>query len=169
MGSNMKSSGILLLLAGWVAIRLQLVYNGNKYTNGGSHDMAMNALDLIQPLRPTLKESGIVKEYLLLPILLTMLQRDIDTIAESTLKVSLPYIGVMRKIMDTVRSDLLRIRKSLGGAGIRIYAEDKNASGVLCKYVCRGFHKTLSLTREEVRAEVSLLAGKYMDVSISSD
>ncbi|WJH34488.1 hypothetical protein MJA45_18950 [Paenibacillus aurantius] len=125
--------------------------------------MAMNAIDLRKPPQPTESEAALVRKYVLLPVLLTMLQRDIDAVTRSALKVSLPYIVIMQRMMDTVREDLSRVRSGLGKAGIRIYTEEKNAKGIQCKYVCRGYHESFTMSRDSVKAEVSLLAGQYVD------
>lgn len=126
--------------------------------------MAINAIDLTRPPVPTLSERKLVKHYLLLPILLTMLQRDIDAIKQASLRISLPHVMVAERMMEAVRQDLSRIRQSLGRSGIRIYSENKDASGLTCKYVCRGYHENFALSRSDVKTEVSELAGHYMDV-----
>lgn len=125
--------------------------------------MAMNAVDLRKPPLPTESEYTLVKKYILLPILLTMLQKDLDAVTGSLLKVSLPYVVVLQMTMEAAREELAGVRRNLGKAGIRIYTEDKNAKGILCKFVCRGYHKSINMNRSEVRAEVSLLAGQYVD------
>ena len=125
--------------------------------------MAMNAIDLSRPPLPSAAEKLLVKQYVLLPILLTILQRDLDAVGESSLRISLPHIRVIQRMMASVRDDLIRVRHSLGRAGIRIYTEKKNAGGVMCKFICRGYHETVSLTREDTRTEISQLAGKYSD------
>ena len=125
--------------------------------------MAINAIDLSRPPAPTHSERKLVKQYLLLPILLTMLQQDIDAIRQAALRISPPHIVVIERMMESVRQDLSRIRQSLGLASIRIYSEDKNTDGVTCKYVCRGYHETFALSRTDVKSEVGLLAGRYID------
>jgi hypothetical protein len=124
--------------------------------------MAMNAIDLSRPPYPTAAEKNLVKQYVLLPVLLTMLQRDLDAISRSSLRISLPHVVVIQRMMDSAREDLNRTRHNLGRAGIRIYTEKKNAEGILCKFVCRGYHETVSLSRKEARSEVDILAEKYI-------
>ncbi|MBC8079511.1 MAG: hypothetical protein H7X86_04150 [Gorillibacterium sp.] len=110
-----------------------------------------------------------MKQYLLLPVLLTMLQRDIDAIRQATPQINLSHIVVVvaERMMDFIRQDLARIRQSLGLAGIRIYSEDKNSTGITSKYVCRGYHETIALSRSDVKTEVNLLVGHYSDSRLS--
>ncbi|WP_438432076.1 hypothetical protein [Gorillibacterium sp. sgz500922] len=130
--------------------------------------MAMNAIDLSRPSVPTASEQQLVKHYVLLPVLLTMLQQDIDTIRDSSVRISLPHVVVIQRMMDSVREDLARIRGKLGLAGIRIYSEDKNADGISCRYVCRGYRETYRISRAEVKTEIGLLAGRYVEARSSS-
>ncbi|WP_040951551.1 hypothetical protein [Gorillibacterium massiliense] len=130
--------------------------------------MAMNAIDLSRPPVPTAAEKHLVKQYVLLPVLLTILQRDMDAIGQSSLRISLPHIQVIQRMMDSIKEDLIRVRQSLGRAGIRIYTEKKNANGVTCKFICRGYHETVALSREDTRSEVSRMANKYAGTPSSS-
>lgn len=130
--------------------------------------MALNAIDLTRPPVPTATEKQLVKHYVLLPVLLTMLQRDIDAIRDSAVRISLPHIVVIQRMMDSVREDLARIRGNLGLAGIRIYSEERNSEGVSCRYVCRGYRETFHMTRDDVKTEIGLLAGHYVEARSSS-
>ncbi|MCL6457504.1 MAG: hypothetical protein K6T85_05805 [Gorillibacterium sp.] len=123
--------------------------------------MAINAIDLNRPPVPTHSERKLVKQYLLLPILLTMLQLDIDAIQKASLRISFPHVVVLERMMGSIRHDLSHIRQSLGLAGIRIYSEDTHVIDVTCKYICRGYHETFALSRNDVKTEVDLLASHY--------
>ncbi|WP_058303544.1 hypothetical protein [Gorillibacterium timonense] len=130
--------------------------------------MALNAIDLSRPLVPTATEKQLVKHYVLLPVLLTMLQQDIDAIRDSAVRISFPHIVVIQRMMDSVREDLSRIRANLGLAGIRIYSEERDSEGISCRYVCRGYRETFRMPREDVKTEISLLAGRYVEARSSS-
>lgn len=127
--------------------------------------MAMNAIDLRKPAQPAESEKQLVRQYVLLPVLLSILQRDIDTLTQSAVKVRLPYYVVVRRIMDTIREDLSAIRKQLGLNGIRIYTEAKSQEGIRCKYVCRGYHEELFLSREVTLTALNRLAERYFEAA----
>ncbi|MEO3944225.1 hypothetical protein [Gorillibacterium sp. CAU 1737] len=130
--------------------------------------MALSAIDLTRPPVPTSAEQQLVKHYVLLPVLLTQLQQDLDAIHASTIRISLPHVVVLQRMMDSVRVDLRRIRANLGLAGIRIYSEERGEEGLSCRYVCRGYRETFRLSRENVATELGLLAGHYIDARSAS-
>ncbi|MFD0869928.1 Uncharacterised protein [Chlamydia abortus] len=118
-----------------------------------------------KPQHITMEESDLVKEAVLLPVLLTMIRRDMDRMQNSSAsphRLCLPNIVVMQRMLEMIQIDLVQLKQRLRSAGIRIYIEVKDAQGIRCKYICRENRGSLTLSRSMVKAEISILAGNYV-------
>lgn len=115
-----------------------------------------------KPAQTTREETELVTEATLLPVLLTMIRRDLDKVKTSGNKLSLPNVVVMQRVLEMVHIDLLRVKQELRKSGIRIYSEVKDSEGIRCKYLCREHRGTLTMSRQIVKAEIGILAGKYV-------
>ncbi|GIP37928.1 hypothetical protein J31TS4_12080 [Paenibacillus sp. J31TS4] len=115
-----------------------------------------------KPPQTTEQETELVKEAVLLPVLLAMVQRDVNRLQEQSLKLSLPNVVVLQRMLEAVHEDLLLVKRKLKMSGIRIFSEVKDANGIRCGYLCRENRGTFTMSRSMVKAEVSILAGKYV-------
>ncbi|GIP33967.1 hypothetical protein [Paenibacillus sp. J2TS4] len=115
-----------------------------------------------KPPHTTLEESELVKEAVLLPVLLTMIRRDMDRMQDQANKLCLPNIVVMQRVLEMIQIDLVKLKQRLRSAGIRIYSEVKDAQGIRCKYICRENRGSLTMSRSMVKAEISIIAGNYV-------
>ncbi|WP_010274726.1 hypothetical protein [Paenibacillus senegalensis] len=116
-----------------------------------------------KPAQTTREETELVTEATLLPVLLTMIRRDLDKANNSpSAKLSLPQAVVLQRMLEMIHLDLIRVKKQLRKNGIRIYSEVKDAEGIRCKYLCREHRGNLTMSRQRVKVELGILAGKYV-------
>lgn len=108
-------------------------------------------------------ELQLIKNYLLLPIVLDMLQDNIRYLSMSSmLKFRSIYENYTQSIMDRITADLVEIRRELRKANIKIYEEEQSGGCLSCKYICRGYQSEFTMLREHVRADISVMMRKYL-------
>lgn len=81
-----------------------------------------------------------VKRYLLIPLVLSVFERDKRLITESGIKTPTPYTDIIGHAMNAATLQIRDVRQRLRQAGIKVYEESRDSSGLACKYVCRGYH-----------------------------
>ncbi len=95
-----------------------------------------------QPPLQTEEDLRLVKEYILLPILLDVLERDIQILKIVQLKMASIYVGALQHVQDKVMTDLAILRKRLREHGIKVFEQQRGALSVQAGYLCRGYeHK----------------------------
>ncbi|GIP38114.1 hypothetical protein J31TS4_13940 [Paenibacillus sp. J31TS4] len=102
-----------------------------------------------------------IKELVLLPILLTLLERDRRAVESSSLKMKEAYLAWLERAADAVHRDLAAIRRSLKEKKISLYLEAKDESGIRYLYVYRGYQDRMFLRWEYVKAEVEERLAAY--------
>lgn len=110
----------------------------------------------------TYEDSHLVYELMLLPIVLTVLNRDLHAIEKSTIRMKGIYTDLLSHAMDTVHSDMMRVKKELKKKGIKVYEEFRNDLGITCKFVCRGWHSEAMLIWSLVKMEVETRIRRYL-------
>lgn len=109
----------------------------------------------------------LVKEFLLLPILLDVLERDKRAINKASLKMKAEYIEVLDRMQDLVTQDLSKIRKQMRAHEIKVYEQQRTDIALRASYVCRGYHHSTSMLWGLVRADLMVRLGTYSGVDIS--
>jgi len=112
----------------------------------------------------TEEELQFVKESVILPILLDVLERDIQTLQTVPLKMSVVYIEILQSIQDLVSADLVRLRRKLKEHGMKLYDQRRTKIGVEADYLCRGYHYKFSILWGMVRAEIEEKIRAYLHI-----
>lgn len=123
----------------------------------------------MKPPLQTEKDLTLVKEYILLPIILDVLERDVKVLETAQLKMSVIYVKTLRCIQDKVIADLVLLRKRLRECGIKIYEQHRTQSGIEAEYLCRGYHHTFSMLWGLVKAELEKRLSVYLDIDLTDD
>jgi len=103
-----------------------------------------------------------VKEMVILPVILDVLEKDIHALQPLPLKMPELYIQVLRRAQDQASRDLSRLRRELGKRGVKIYDQRRTTQGIEASYVCRGYHYRFSMLWGLVKAEVAQRLSVYL-------
>lgn len=109
-----------------------------------------------------------VKQAVLYPVLMDVLERDMQTLNTLQLKMPRIYISSLRRTQDQINADLVQVRRHLRERGIKIYEMKRTAEGLDARYVCRGYHHHFSMLWSLVRAEVESRLAAYMQVPLAN-
>lgn len=102
----------------------------------------------------TAEELRWVMDYMMLPVLLDVLERDIQSMNDTKLKMSGVYIQLLKQGQDSVTSDMAVLRNKLRSRGIRIYDQRRTKEQLETDFLCRGYHRKCSMLWGLVKSEV---------------
>jgi hypothetical protein len=103
---------------------------------------------------PTEEEQQHIKNYILLPLLLTVFERDKKVIEEAELKTPGPYIDMMAAVIRKVEQDIVQGKKQMRAKGIKVYDEKRTDQGLEWKYTYRGYQHKGQFVWDVVRMEI---------------
>ncbi|GIQ69208.1 hypothetical protein DUZ99_12735 [Xylanibacillus composti] len=103
-----------------------------------------------------------VKQAVLYPVLIDVLERDMRTLDTLQLKMPRVYISSLRRTQEQIHADLVHVRRQLQRRGIKIYEMKRTSQGLEACYVCRGYHRHFSMLWSLVRTEAERRLAAYM-------
>lgn len=104
---------------------------------------------------PSEQEQGFILQYIVLPLLLTVLERDKKIIQNAPLKIKAPYLSLFDFTIKKVEGSVLHNRKTLRLHGIKIYSQKRTEKGIELKYLYHGYHHLFHPSWDTLRTKVS--------------
>ncbi|HEY2494895.1 MAG TPA: hypothetical protein VGI33_18550 [Paenibacillus sp.] len=119
------------------------------------------------PPAPLEEDALLVKKYLLYVIMRDVLERDMRSMMTLTLKMQTVYVKGLTEIQDQVMNHIPTLRLHMKARGIRINQESRTDSGVEILYLCRGYHRRLSMPWSYIRSAATLELNRYLEITPS--
>ncbi|GAA0836699.1 hypothetical protein ABER99_21465 [Paenibacillus glucanolyticus] len=113
-----------------------------------------------------LNETKLVKDYILLPLLLDVLEKDRSLLSRSDLKtVDLTNVMIDR-LQKAALTDLTKARIKMRETGLKVYENKKTSIGVEVEFVCRGYRHKISMLWGLIEAEIEQRSYNYLGFNI---
>lgn len=113
----------------------------------------------------TIDELKLIREFVLLPHTLTMLQKSLDDLKRSRIMLHQIMEQFIIKVMDEVSAQLFRVRRELKQHDIKVLSDETHDDVFYTQYVCRGYQNRFGMTREVMRSEIGVhLARAYKSI-----
>jgi len=111
---------------------------------------------------PSPDELTMVRDYVLLPYMMKMVQKCMDELQHSSHLLKRLYLGATQVLMNKINKDMYELRRELSRRKIKILDEEMGDLVVYHHFVCRGYQERLGIVREVMRAEISMRMAKYI-------
>lgn len=108
------------------------------------------------------KEMELMREYILLPVALHIVEKKILEVEMSPQMLKLLYSTAAKVLANHIREDVQKSKKILFERNIRVFEDTKSDTELTYRYVCRGLEDQLTMTKDFMRAEVSVRIGRYL-------
>lgn len=112
--------------------------------------------------QPSTEEFRMIRDYTLLPYILTMVQRNLDDLKYNKSILNSAFITAGEEIAKRIAKDIYEVRRDLSRRNIRVSNGEQDDIVMNYQYSCRGYTGTFGITREESRAQISIRLGKYV-------
>ncbi|OAB33769.1 hypothetical protein [Paenibacillus glacialis] len=110
----------------------------------------------------TRKEMDMMREYVLLPVALHIVEKKILEVEMSPQMLKLLYSTAAKVLANHIREDMQKSKKLLFERNIRVFEDSKSDSELTYRYICRGMEDQFVMTKDYMRAEVSVRIGRYV-------
>jgi len=112
---------------------------------------------------PETEELEMLRDYILLPHLLTMLERSRADIERSANLLKPAYLAAADALLDRATQEMRQLRRELAQRRIKITGEEYDGEMVYYySYVCRGYTDQFGIVREVMRSQLSVKLGQYI-------
>lgn len=103
-----------------------------------------------------------IRDYILLPYMLTMVQKSVDDIERSSNLLKQLYLAVGQAVMNKISKDMRDIKRELTKRNIKIVSDEHADLVVYHRFLCRGYEERFGMTRDVMRSEISIRLGAYI-------
>ncbi|CAM4418131.1 hypothetical protein U9M73_08695 [Paenibacillus phoenicis] len=117
----------------------------------------------------TQEEAEMIKQYVLLPLLLDVLERDQRALASASLKLPQVYKGLIRLLQNAAAADLARVRQGMREHGLKVFEERRTNLGIEARYLCRGYTYEFSMLWGLVKAELIRRLCAYLGIDVRKE
>ncbi|WP_088832760.1 hypothetical protein [Paenibacillus tyrfis] len=117
---------------------------------------------------PTREELEMIRDSVLLPIMLTMIEKNGKEITLSVNPLRKLYAAATLALMNRVHSELAAVNRELRDRKIKIFKDDREDTDLHFRYICRGYEDRFSIMRDVARASISMKIGQHIQ-NISAD
>ncbi|WP_123039985.1 hypothetical protein [Cohnella candidum] len=110
----------------------------------------------------TPEELKMIRDYVLLPHLLTILQNSLEEVQHSTNVMKKVFAALTQLIMNRVTKDMYQVKRELSRRNIKILNDEQADMVVYHRFVCRGYEDRFGMVREVMRSEISVRLTNYI-------
>lgn len=111
---------------------------------------------------PTQEEMELIREFIILPMLLSIVDKNCREIELSTYSLKSLYVKASQLLMTKVHSDLSEVRKKMRLKNIKVFENERIDSAIHYGFVCRGYKDNFAMMRDVARAEISMRISRYV-------
>ncbi|MGG3278845.1 hypothetical protein [Paenibacillus solani] len=113
------------------------------------------------------EELKLVKDYILLPLLLDVVENDRSILSTAALKMPAITNVLVNRLQKAALADLTQVRKNMRDLGLKVYEQKKTHLGVEVEFLFRGYHHNLSMLWGLVDTEIEQKSYTYLGLDIA--
>ncbi|GGA12838.1 hypothetical protein GCM10008018_67260 [Paenibacillus marchantiophytorum] len=150
MSKKLEKNGL------WESSRMMLPQHREALQNQRSNQPAPSN-------RPTAEDIGVMRDYVLLPLMHGMIKRKAGDIEKSTETLRTLYARAAHALAAQILADLTETKTKMMQRSIQLFEEHKDDRAIHYRYICRGHEDTLVIAKDYMRAEISVRTARYIE------
>jgi hypothetical protein len=127
----------------------------------------MNPMELKRAALPTKEELELIRDYVLLPYMLTMVENNQRELQLTTYLLRKYYIAVTKILMDRIHKELARVNRELREKKIKVFQDETEDMDLHYRYICRGYEDKFAIMREVAKAAITVKIGEHIKSIVS--
>lgn len=105
----------------------------------------------------------IIEQSILLPMLLTVLERDRQIFEQLPVKLKTPYLNLIEKTMKAVQKDLKDVKLKMKKGNMKAYEISRDSGFTGYMFVCHGYEERHDYFNPNIRNKIQLLLEHYLN------
>ncbi|GGH16743.1 hypothetical protein [Paenibacillus segetis] len=110
----------------------------------------------------TTEERTMIRDYILLPHLESMVQKSLDEIEYSTNILKRLYLMAGQVVLDQIVNESRKSKRELQQRNIRMLETKHEGFIINHHYFCRGYNDVFGITRDTMKSEISIKLSHYI-------
>ncbi|MEK3887439.1 hypothetical protein [Bacillus sp. FSL K6-3431] len=109
------------------------------------------------------KDRDIIEQAMYLPMLLTVLNRDLEVVEKSPFKIKGPYLALIESTMKAVQKDLASVKSYLYKNNIKVERVKSDDTFTMYIFLYKGYEEEHNYFNPRLRNRVEELLREYMN------
>ncbi|WP_453990560.1 hypothetical protein [Bacillus nitroreducens] len=106
-------------------------------------------------------DRDIFEKAIFLPMVLTILNRDLSVIETAGFKLKKPYLQLLEHTMKMVQKDLYTIKQQMKKKNMKVWEKQRDEAFTLFSFMYRGYEEEHNYFNPRIRNEVQQLLEAY--------
>lgn len=108
------------------------------------------------------EERNIIEQAIYLPMVLTVLNRDIQSVTTSTIKLKEPYLHLIEETMKVVQKELSEIKRYMSKNKMKVYQSNQDEAFTMFTFLYKGYEEHHNYFNPRIRNKVQELLEYYL-------
>ncbi|NHN33128.1 hypothetical protein [Paenibacillus agricola] len=126
------------------------------------------APEVVQVQKPTAEEHEMILNSILLPMMLTMIEKNGKEFEVSTNMLRRYYIAATQILMHRIHTEMVKNKNELKARKIRVFEDIRPDEDLNYKFICRGYEYPFAIMRDVVKAKISVMMGNYVKALLNN-
>lgn len=108
------------------------------------------------------EERNMIEQAIYLPMVLTVLNRDIQSVNASTIKLKEPYLHLIEETMKVVQKELSEIKRDMSKNKMKVYQSNQDEAFTMFTFLYKGYEEHHNYFNPRIRNKVQELLEYYL-------
>lgn len=109
------------------------------------------------------EDRDVIEKAIYLPIVLTILNKDITNINQGPFKLKQPYINLIEKTMKTIQAELSQVKQYMRKNHLKVYELKRDEAFTMYTFLYKGYEEHHNYFNPRIRNKVQELIEFYMN------
>ncbi|MEK3721961.1 hypothetical protein [Paenibacillus sp. FSL H8-0034] len=141
----------------WESSRMMLPQHKEALINRQNPDLESKPVQ-----KPTAEEHEMILNSILLPMMLTMVERNGKEFEVSTNMLKRYYVAATQILMQRIHSEMVKNKNELRARKIKVFEDIRPDDDLHYKYLCRGYEYPFAIMRDVVKSRISIKMGEFV-------
>jgi hypothetical protein len=111
---------------------------------------------------PTKEELEMIRDSVLLPIMLMMIEKNGKELLISTNTLRKLYVVATQILMHRIHSELAKVKRELRERNIKVFQDEREDSDLHFRYIYRGYEDKFAIMRDVAKAVISVKISEHI-------
>lgn len=108
------------------------------------------------------EDRDIIEKAIYLPMLLTILNKDLVIINNSPFKLKQPYLNLIEKTMKAVQIELTQVKRYMNKNNLKVYEKNRDEAFTMYTFFYKGYEEHHNYFNPRIRNKVQELLDYYL-------
>lgn len=109
------------------------------------------------------EDRDVIEQAIYLPMVLTVLNRDLVVVNQSPFKLKDPYVNLIEKAMKTIQAELSQVKQYMRKNNLKVFESKRDEAFTMYTFLYKGYEEHHNYFNPRIRNKVQELMEFYLN------